>query len=347
MIYTSIETQVLNMVEAWNWVQTDRTLLVLPLHHIHGIVNILTTCLWVGASCQMMAFDSVKVWQQLLCGSVNTFMAVPTIYSKLIETFDTFPKLEQEIATKKLSNFKLMVSGSMALPEPLFKRWQEVSGHRLLERYGMTETGMVLTNPFSPVEGRIEGTVGKAFSRVMVNIQPADPAVPNIGELLVKGPQLFREYFNKPQATIDAFTPDGWFKTGDIVEKFEDGTYKILGRNSVDILKSGGYKISALEVEREYLGHSNVKDVAVIGLEDDVWGQRVHCFIVLKSSLDSPSEQGLFREELRDFGKKRLAPYKVPRSFQFIDDLPKNVMGKVQKKDLVAIANPVEKDKSS
>jgi len=153
---------------------------------------------------------------------------------------------------------------------------------------------------------------------------------PGVGELYVKGPQVFKEYFDNPTATSETFTSDGWFKTGDIAQKLEDGTYKILGRASVDIIKSGGYKISALDIEREILGHPDILETAVVGLPDETWGQII-CALVVKKT------EKLTEEELLDWLKQHLSGYKLPRKIVFMKELPRNVMGKVNKKELVKL----------
>lgn len=292
---------------------------------MHGVVNVVTCALWSGARCEMMPkFDAGKVWQRFIdpeLRPLTLFMAVPTIYSKLIKEFEEMDKEKREKATNSLKQLRLMVSGSAALPTTVMERWKEVSGHTLLERYGMTEIGMALSNPLKGE--RVPGTVGYPLPGVQVRVVE--------GELRVKGPQVFQEYLNKPEATKGTFDEEGWFKTGDIVEKDETGRYKILGRASVDIIKSGGYKISALDIERTLLEHSDISDIAVVGVPSDEWGQVIGAMVVPKKG------KKLTLEDIQKFAKEKLASYKIPRLALFVDEIPKNAMGKVSKKPLVSL----------
>ncbi|MCA9736420.1 MAG: AMP-binding protein, partial [Gemmatimonadetes bacterium] len=225
------------------------------------------------------------------------------------------------------ASLRLMVSGSAALPVPVLERWQEMTGHILLERYGMTEIGMGLSNPLHGE--RRPGTVGMPLPGVAARLVdehglPLDEGSP--GQIEIRGPQLFREYWQRADATRAAFH-DGWFRTGDeaIVE---DGYFRILGRQSVDIIKSGGYKISALEIEAVLREHERIAECAVVGLPDPEWGERVAAAVVTTGS------EGLELETLRAWAKERLAPYKIPRALVVTADLPRNAMGKVVKPDL-------------
>jgi malonyl-CoA/methylmalonyl-CoA synthetase len=218
-----------------------------------------------------------------------------------------------------------MVSGSAALPVPTLERWEEITGHRLLERYGMTEIGMALSNPL--VGERRPGYVGAPLPGVEVRIvDEQDRAVPpgTAGHVQVRGPSVFSRYWERPEETAAAFTPDGWFRTGDQAV-VEDGAYRILGRSSVDILKTGGEKISALEIEDVLRSHQAVLDCAVVGVPDDVWGDRVCAAVVGR-----PGHE-LSADDLRSFAKERLAPYKVPKDLAIVGDLPRNPMGMVSK----------------
>jgi len=152
----------------------------------------------------------------------------------------------------------------------------------------------------------------------------------NIGELFVKGPGVFKEYFDNPGATAGTFSEDGWFKTGDIAKRLDDGTYKILGRSSVDIIKSGGYKISALEIERDLLSNPSIVEAVVVGIADDTWGQKIYAMVVKKDKNDP-----LTADQLTEWLRGHLAPYKLPRKIIFVSEIPRNVMGKVNKKELI------------
>jgi malonyl-CoA/methylmalonyl-CoA synthetase len=216
-----------------------------------------------------------------------------------------------------------MVSGSAALPVPLFNRWEELSGHRLLERYGMTEIGMALSNPLRG--NRVPGTVGSPLPGVRVRLVDEageECADGTPGELRVSGPTLFREYHGRPEETAKSFA-DSWFLTGDVAVR-ERGSFRILGRASMDILKSGGYKLSALEIEEALRLHPAIRDVAVVGLPDEEWGERVAAAIVVEGVPPT-------LEALRAWARDRLASYKLPSRLVVVSDLPRNAMGKVTK----------------
>ncbi|XP_075933971.1 malonate--CoA ligase ACSF3, mitochondrial [Anarhichas minor] len=339
------------LVSEWAWSKDDVILHTLPLHHVHGIVNMLLCPLWVGATCVMLPeFQPQKVWEMLLSSKaplVNVFMAVPTIYSKLIQYYDqhfTQPHVKDFVKAVCKERIRLMVSGSAALPLPTLQRWEEITGHTLLERYGMTEIGMALSNPLKG--SRIPGAVGFPLPSVEVRIVMNNTSNTTIvegnhretqvlpglegkeGELLVRGPSVFKEYWNKPQETTESFTDDGWFKTGDTAV-YKDGVYWIRGRSSVDIIKSGGYKISALEVERHLLAHPDIIDVAVIGAPDATWGQKVTAVVQLRNG------QTMTLPELKTWAREHMAPYTIPTGLVLVEEVPRNQMGKVNKKDLL------------
>ncbi|XP_023560980.1 acyl-CoA synthetase family member 3, mitochondrial isoform X2 [Octodon degus] len=308
--HRSLIAMVTGLVHAWAWTSDDVILHVLPLHHVHGVVNKLLCPLWVGATCVMLPeFSAQQVWEKFLSSEtprVNVFMAVPTIYSKLLDYHDqhfTQPHVQDFVRAVCEERIRLMVSGSAALPAPLLERWKSATGHTLLERYGMTEIGMALSSPLAGP--RLPGSVGTPLPKVEVRIISESPqrdgypytvhaegdmqgtkVTPGLeekeGELLVRGPSVFREYWDNPEETKSAFTSDGWFRTGDTAV-FKDGSYWIRGRTSVDIIKTGGYKVSALEVERHLLAHPGIADVAVIGVPDLTWGQRVIAVVVVKA----------------------------------------------------------------
>jgi malonyl-CoA/methylmalonyl-CoA synthetase len=326
-----LAAQIRSVVEAWEWNAGDRVLHVLPLHHLHGILNLLCAALWSGASCEFLArFDAERVWQRIADShELTLFMAVPTIYAKLAHGWEQAPAEERARRSAGCRRLRLMVSGSAALPASVLERWRAISGHTLLERYGMTEFGMGLGNPLHGE--RRPGHVGVPFPGVDVRLvddrgEPLADAEP--GEIQVRGPGVFAGYFGKPEATRAAFTADGWFRTGDVAVR-EHGMYRILGRESVDILKSGGFKISALDVEEVLREHPAVRECAVVGVPDETWGQRIAAAVVVHDGA------ALSIDELRAFGKQRLAAYKVPSLLRVVTELPRNAMGKVIKSELV------------
>ena len=329
--HANIEAQIATLVEAWSWQKEDHILNILPLHHVHGIINVLSCALWSGACCEFLRrFDPDVVWRTFAMGFVNVFMAVPTVYYKLIAHWQNENAEERNRFSQALRHFRLMVSGSAALPVSVLEDWREISGHTLLERYGMTEIGMALSNPYDGE--RRPGHVGLPLPGVQVRIvDEHDVVVPagESGEIQVKGPGVFSEYWKRHQATMAAFTQDGWFKTGDIA-KISQGYHQIMGRNSVDIIKSGGYKISALQIEEVMRGHQDVSDVAVVGLPDEEWGEIIGAAIV-------PSQENLDKEGLIRWLKDYLPGYQLPRRFLLIEDLPRNTLGKVTKKAVLQL----------
>jgi malonyl-CoA/methylmalonyl-CoA synthetase len=329
----NIEAQVTALVAAWGWQTDDAILNVLPLHHVHGIVNVLTCALWSGASCEILPkFDPATVWERLAGGQLTLFMAVPTIYARLIQYWEAAPAAEQQRLSAGCAKLRLMVSGSAALPISRLKEWRRISGHTLLERYGMTEIGMALSNPLHGE--RVPGSVGQPLPGVITRVVDEDDrelAPGQSGELQVKGPAVFLEYFRRPEATTEAFC-DGWFRTGDMVV-YQNGCFRILGRNSVDIIKTGGYKVSALEIEEVLRTHPAIQECAVVGVADPEWGECVCAALVMQS------DHSLTLESLRAWGKERLAPYKVPSQMLLIEDLPRNVLGKVTKPQVTDLFN--------
>jgi malonyl-CoA/methylmalonyl-CoA synthetase len=220
---------------------------------------------------------------------------------------------------------RLMVSGSAALPARVHEQWTALTGQKLLERYGMTEIGMAISNPYHGE--RRPGVVGLALPGVEVRLKAEAGVIvageDEPGEIEVRGPGVFRAYWNRPEASAESFD-DGWFRTGDVAMR-ERGYYRIMGRLSVDIIKSGAYKLSALEIEAALVEHPQIRECAVIGLPDDTWGEGVTAVVVLKdaTSLELPA--------LREWCKGRLSVYKIPQRLRVVKELPRNAMGKVIK----------------
>ncbi len=325
--HKNIEAQISALITAWKWSEKDSIICILPLHHVHGIINVIGCALRSGARCTFLpSFDAQAVFNLFKSGTINLFMAVPTIYFKLIAHFESLSSSEQIILTDAMKKFRLMVSGSAALPVSIMEKWKTISTHTLLERYGMTEIGMALSNPYDGE--RKAGYVGMPLPGVSIRLvddQYKDVKKDEAGEVLVKGDNVFHEYWNKPEATKNAFTEDGWFKTGDVAV-VENGYYRIMGRNSVDIIKSGGYKISALEIEEVLRTHPAIKDCAVVGLENEEWGELVAAAIVTSESVDTAS--------LNTWMRERMPAYRVPRKYLVVNELPRNAMGKVTKNDV-------------
>ncbi len=326
----SLAAMVDGMIEAWCWTPADRTLLVLPLNHVHGLVNITLTALAVGATCEAPGgFDASEVWERLASGELTVFMAVPTIYARLSAAWEAADAATRARWSAGASELRLMVSGSAALPVSTLDRWRQLTRHTLLERYGMTELGMVLSNS---LEHRVPGHVGEPMPGVATRlVDDAGSDVPDgqPGELLVSGPQVFAGYWQRPDATAEAFV-DGWFRTGDVAVHEPEG-FRLLGRSSVDIIKTGGEKVSALEIEEVYRTHPDVADCAVVGVADDEWGQRVALALVAERGSDPDPAA------LREWGKQQLAAAKVPTRFTVVAELPRNALGKVVKPEVARL----------
>ena len=307
--------------EAWGWAPDDVLLHVLPIFHVHGLFVALHGALHAGATTLLMReFDARKTLQMLASGQCTVFMAVPTIHQRLLDV----PDADQF----DLSRVRLITSGSDRLPDDVFTGFQQVFGYTLLERYGMTETGMNCSNP---LEGeRRLGSVGLPLSGVEVRIVKPESNEPlsqgEIGEVQLRGPNVFKGYWKQPQKTAESFT-DGWFRTGDLGFVEPDGYLTVCGR-SKDLIISGGLNIYPPEVERVLAEHPAVSACAVVGCPDREWGERVTAVVVLGPG-DSASEADLI-----SFCRERLAPYKSPKSIVFKEELPRNAMGKVQKAEL-------------
>ncbi|KAI9785560.1 MAG: hypothetical protein M1816_000371 [Peltula sp. TS41687] len=387
----ALTAQCQSLVEAWKYGPEDHLLHVLPLHHIHGVINALLSPLFSGSSIEFMfPFNPTSVWKRLAAPflkhngdhqriqeKISIFTAVPTIYSRLLSTFHELPASVQEAGGEAISprNLRLTMSGSAALPSPIKTAWAELSQcNVLLERYGMTEVGMALSCGLDFQE-RVDGSVGWPLPSVQARLVDTESnevikaghevdenGQEREGEIQLRGPTLFKEYWDNAQATEAAFVPnhdhdDGggkWFKTGDIAIRkklsglptgnqtwTEGGMYFIRGRNSVDIIKTGGEKVSALEVERELLSLPQYSEAAVVALPSETWGQKVAAVVVLQPGYAqgkrSWSKMDMRRalKDMRRALEDRLSNYKIPRELKVVTELPKNAMGKVNKKRLV------------
>lgn len=341
----ALQAMTKGMVQAWEWTANDRILHFLPLHHVHGAINKLLTPLSVGAQVEFVHFEPESMLKRLVDANTapTIFMGVPTIYAKMIE-YAHAANIEHLPEMKTL--VRAFVCGSAALPVPQFESFRALSGHRILERWGMSEVGMGLSNPYRPEEKRIPGYVGKEMPGIQVKIVDLDSAVAGKGDLqalppdtpgdlIVRGASVFKMYWGAAAPkTATEFTPDGWFITGDVaVYDSQVDSYKILGRKSVDVIKSGGYKISALEIERDLLSSTYFSEAVVLGIPDDTWGEVVAAMVVLKKNHRQP-EIKIDEQFIKILAGKTLATYKVPRKVLIVEDIPKNAMGKVNKKAL-------------
>jgi malonyl-CoA/methylmalonyl-CoA synthetase len=295
---------------AWRWTGDDRLVLALPLFHIHGLGVGLHGTLLAGASAVLLPqFDPDAVLDAVAAHDATLFFGVPTMYARLAAS----PRLAE------LGRLRLCVSGSAPLPPAVFERLADGSGQRPLERYGMTETGMNVSNPYDGE--RRPGTVG--FPLPGVELRLAED-----GEVHLRGPNVFGGYWGRPDATAAAFTDDGWFKTGDIGEHDPDGYLRLVGR-ARDLIITGGLNVYPREVEDVLLEHPGVAEVAVAGTPDAEWGELVTAWVVPAPAPTPPPE-----DELVGFASERLARFKCPRRVVFIDELPRNALGKVLRHEL-------------
>ena len=335
--HRTLRAQVETLLDAWGWSEDDSVPLFLPLHHVHGIINVLSCALWIGATVDLYpSLDLPTLTHRVTAGRYTLFMAVPTIYVKLIACINGLEDRERTAVCAGFAGMRLNVSGSAACPVTVFEQWASLTGQVLLERYGMTEIGMALSNPYAGE--RRAGYVGKALPGVSVRLvdEEGNSVVEegSPGEIHVRGDSVFLEYWDNASATREAFD-NGWFRTGDIAV-LEDGYYRIMGRSSVDIIKSGGYKLSALEIEGVLLNHAAIAEVAVVGVPDSTWGEAVAAVAVLK-----PGES-LNLAQLKNWCSERMSSYKIPKILKLADALPRNAMGKVTKQKVSALLNGPE-----
>ncbi|WP_049579417.1 acyl-CoA synthetase [Streptomyces sp. SBT349] len=315
------------LADAWQWTERDIVVHGLPLFHVHGLVLGVLGPLRRGGTVRHLGRFSPEGVREALAGDGTMLFGVPTMYHRLAETAATDERLAAALA-----GARLLVSGSAPLPLPDHERILAFTGRRVIERYGMTETMM---NTSVRSDGPpATGTVGVPLPGVEVRLVD-DAGAPitgddgeTVGEIQVRGPNLFTEYLNRPEATAEAF--DGsWFRTGDMAIRDTEGCYRIVGRKSTDIIKSGGYKIGAGEIENVLLSHPGVAEAAVTAAPDPDLGERIIAWIVPRDAGSQPSPQ-----DLTDHVAGQLATHKRPREVRFLSALPRNDMGKVLKREL-------------
>lgn len=317
------------LADAWQWTGDDVLVHALPLFHVHGLILGILGPLRRGGSVRHLGrFETAGVAQELTEGATMLF-GVPTMYHRIAEALPDEPAL-----AKALARARLLVSGSAALPVHDHERIAAATGRRVIERYGMTET-LMNTSVRADGEPRA-GAVGVPLPGVELRLAEEDGMTAvaardgeTVGEIQVRGPNLFTEYLNRPDATAAAFTEDGWFRTGDMAVRDPDGYVRIVGRKATDLIKSGGYKIGAGEIENALLEHPGVREAAVTGEPDADLGERIVAWIVPADPQAPPSA-----EELADHVARSLAPHKRPRVVHYLDALPRNDMGKIMKRAL-------------
>ncbi|KPI32267.1 Long-chain-fatty-acid--CoA ligase [Actinobacteria bacterium OV320] len=324
----AIATTLDALADAWQWTGEDVLVHGLPLFHVHGLVlGILGPLRRGGPVRHLGRFGTEGVTRELSTGASMLF-GVPTMYHRIAEALPDDPAL-----AKALAGARLLVSGSAALPVHDHERIAAATGRRVIERYGMTET-LMNTSVRADGEARA-GTVGVPLPGVELRLVDEDGSAveaydgESVGEIQVRGPNLFTEYLNRPDATAAAFTSDGWFRTGDVAVRDPDGYVRIVGRKATDLIKSGGYKIGAGEIENALLEHPGVREAAVTGEPDADLGERIVAWVVPADPEALPSEG-----ELADHVARRLAPHKRPRVVRYLDALPRNDMGKIMKRAL-------------
>ncbi|ARP70073.1 acyl-CoA synthetase [Streptomyces pluripotens] len=319
------------IADAWQWTGEDVLVHGLPLFHVHGLVlGVLGPLRRGGTVRHLGRFSTEGVTRELNDGATMLF-GVPTMYHRIAEALPGNPELAEA-----LGRARLLVSGSAALPVHDHERIAAATGQRVIERYGMTET---LMNTSMRADGTARvGTVGVPLPGVQLRLVEEDDTEitgydsESVGEIQVRGANLFTEYLNRPDATAAAFTEDGWFRTGDMAVREPGGHVRIVGRKATDLIKSGGYKIGAGEIENALLEHPGVREAAVTGEPDADLGERIVAWIV---PVDPQSPPGA--EELADQVARRLAPHKRPRVVRYLAALPRNDMGKIMKRALADV----------
>ncbi len=301
------------LVDAWGWTPDDRLVHALPMFHMHGLGAAINGSLTAGASMVVLPrFDPAGVVEAAAAYDATMFFGVPTMYARLRDT--------GHLAA--LSGLRLLVSGSAPLDPLLFQAIAARTGQAPIERYGMSETVMLTSNPLHGE--RRAGSVGLPLPGVQVRLGDGDAVE-------VTGPNVFGGYWERPEANAEAFTADGWFRTGDIGELDDDGHLRLVGRAS-DLIITGGYNVYPREVEDAILEHPDVVDAAVVGVPDDTWGETVLAYVVLRADLAAdPAHAAGIGDALSAHVASRLAAYKRPRRWTVVPELPRNAMGKVRR----------------
>ena len=314
-----------NLIECWRMTDQDRLLLSLPLFHVHGLGNGLHTWLALGYRMRLLErFQKETILQEMLDFQPTVFFGVPTMYARLLETP---PETAREIGR----SVRLFVSGSAPLPTPTLEKFHDLFGHVILERYGMTETLMITSNPYQGE--RRPGSVGLPLPNVSIQLRhPASGKAVGegeSGEVLIQGPNVFAGYWRNLAATKESFTADGYFRSGDLGTRSQDGYYTLQGRMK-ELIISGGFNVYPIEVEEFLLRQPGVQEAAVVGVADALKGEIPVVFIV--PDRNAPAKA----ETLQASCRRGLASFKVPKRFLMVDELPRNALGKVQKHLLAA-----------
>ncbi|KSU56618.1 acyl-CoA synthetase [Gordonia sp. SGD-V-85] len=306
------------LADAWLWTADDTLAHGLPLFHVHGLILGVLGPLRRGGRLIHTVTPTADTYAGAAGSGATMFFGVPTVWNRVAA---------DPAAAQTLSSARVLVSGSAPLPVPVFERIHELTGHEIVERYGMTETLITVS---TRVDGqRRPGWVGLPLAhvetRLVENGEPLPHDGESVGDLHVRGPMMASGYLNRPEATAESWLPDGFFATGDVAVIDGDGMHRIVGRRATDLIKSGGFRIGAGEIETVLLAHPAVREVAVIGVPDDYLGQRIVAYVVGDQVADT---------ELIEFVAGELSNHKRPREIRFVESLPRNAIGKVQKKQL-------------
>ena len=316
-------SNLINNMEAlkklWRFSETDKLLHTLPIFHVHGLVVALQGAMNAKSDIIMhKKFDPQRIWQTIEKEKITMFMGVPTLYQKLV---DTWHMMQQK---PDISSMRIFISGSAPLPDVLFKQFYEITGHKILERYGMSEAGMIASNPYEE-EKRIPKSVGYALEgckiKVVKNKNKTKPF--EVGEVYIQGNNVFKGYWQMPEKTKESFE-NGWFKTGDLGYTDETGRLFLVGR-AKELIITGGLNVYPKEVEYVIEEHDNIKETAVFGVKDREFGERVEVAVVLNK------QTSITENEIIEFCKNNLSHYKCPKRVHIVDEIPKNTMGKIQK----------------
>lgn len=304
------------LADAWLWTADDTLAHGLPLFHVHGLILGVLGPLRRGGRLIHTGRPTPERYASAMDRGATCYFGVPTVWGRVAA--DT-------TAAQRLSSARLLVSGSAPLPIPVFDALRRLTGHEIVERYGMTETMITLSTRANGE--RRPGWVGLPLRGVETRLRDGGSEVPHdgesVGDLHVRGPMMSTGYLNQPEKTAESWLPDGFFATGDVAVIDEQGMHRIVGRRATDLIKSGGFRIGAGEIETVLLGHPAVTEVAVIGVPDPDLGQRIIAYVVGEVVPDA---------ELIEFVARELSAHKRPREIRWVDALPRNAMGKVQKK---------------
>lgn len=333
--FSSVEAQVKTLCRAWRWSPEDRLLHVLPIAHIHGLVCGLLCTLAAGASCLLMpVFKTEKVWEQLASRKFTLFTAVPTIYQYMLDAWNKSSAVQRRTWQDGARTLRLAIVGSSPLPPSVHNQWLKLAGKPLLTRYGLTEAGMVLSQ--QEQGERRPDCLGSPLPGVSVRlVDESGHKVSGVGELEVRSPQMFKGYHGKADLNQQVFS-QGWFRTGDMAI-LDHGQYRLLGKRSIDIIKTGGYRVSALEIEAMLDAHPGIRECAVLGTPSDRLGEAICACVV-------PVSRHINLKEIREWLCTEVASYKLPTKMTLLEKLPRTPLGKVDKQGLKRVLSaPAQK----